>query len=296
MNQDENKIDLLFRQKVEGINSLSERTKWNKSKGWESYEKKYLVKKFFLNSKLLVSTAAATGLILISITLFYYLKPNLKNESCFVDMTGKSIKEISLAGGHHCFLAQDSKMQYSQGLEKSKSDTLFLEGEGYFETSGGRELVIFAKNSVTKCKNAIVNINAPQSAHMTVITAISGNVTARCSDNSFPEMKVSASEKYSIYKGGIFASKEPNNDPNFLAWKTGLLTFEDTPLAYAVRSIENYYGVKIEIKSNDIKYCRYSSKFNNTELTKVIDNLKLSFNTTVKESFDAIVLEGGTCK
>jgi ferric-dicitrate binding protein FerR (iron transport regulator) len=295
MNDNENKIDQLFRQKVEGLNSLHELTKWNKSKGWESYEKKYSGEKLKINFKY-IAAAAAIGLILISFSLYYFLKENPVNESCFVDMTGKSIKEISLSGGHHCFLAKDSKVQYSQSSAKSNIDTLFLEGEGYFETSGERQLVILAKNTVIKCKNSIVNIHAPKLGQMTIITTILGNVTVQCIDNGFPEMNVGASEKYSVYEGGIFASKEPNDDLNFLAWKTGQLTFDETPLAYAVKSIEDYYGVKIEVKSSEIKYCRFTSKFNKTDINKVIDNLNLSFNTKVTKSDDAIVLEGGYCR
>jgi ferric-dicitrate binding protein FerR (iron transport regulator) len=295
MNNDENKIDILFQQKVGNLKSLPEGTKWNKSKGWESYEKKYFEGKFKIGFKY-IAAVAAIGLILISFSLYYFLKENPVNEPCFVDMTGKSIKEISLSGGHHCFLAKDSKIQYSQSSGKSNIDTLFLEGEAYFEILGERELVIKAKNSVTICKNAIVNINTPKPGHLTVITTISGNVTVQCIDNGFPEMKVGASEKYSVYEGGIFASKEPNDDLNFLAWKTGQLIFDETPLAYAVKSIEDYYGVKIEVKSSEIKYCRFTSKFNKTDINKVIDNLNLSFNTKVTKSDDAIILEGGYCR
>ncbi len=291
MSDNENKIDLLFRQKVVDLNSFPKGTKWNKSRGWEGYEKMYLSKTL----KILIA-AAAIGLILISISLYYFFKPDLQNETCFVDMTGKSIREFRLSGGHRCFLAQESKMQYTQGSLNSKVDTLFLEGEAYFETSSERELVILAKNTVTRCKNAIVNINSSKSGQMTVITTISGNIIARCCDNGFPEMKVGASEKYSINQGGFFASKEPNNDPNFLAWKTGELKFDNTPLAYAIKSIEDYYDVKIEVKSSTIKYCRYTSKFTKTDINKVIDNLNLSFNTTVKKFSNAIVLEGGNCR
>ena len=41
MIENENKIDLLFRQKVEGINLLPEEINWDKLKGWERFEKNY---------------------------------------------------------------------------------------------------------------------------------------------------------------------------------------------------------------------------------------------------------------
>jgi ferric-dicitrate binding protein FerR (iron transport regulator) len=216
-------------------------------------------------------------------------------ELCSFEGSNKLIKEIYLKGGHHCFLAPESKIQYCRRNNLNQADTLFLEGEGYFETSQMEPLVIIAKNTVTKCMNSKLNIKSLNSSKLSIISTVKGEVNTRCTDNSFPEMKIAPSERCVVYEGGIYAAKETNDDPNYLAWKTGTLTFNNIPLAYAIRTIEDYYGVTIEVKSKDVKYCRITSEFEKTGIDEVLKYIQNSYKTKIRKSNNTIILEDGMC-
>lgn len=294
MNEPNENIDKLFKQKIENLDSLPSSIKWSKDKGWKDYQNKYFSTAFVMRHKLLL--AASIALIAISGSVIFLLNYRQAQELYSFNTPNKLIKEINLKDGHHCFLAPDSKIQYCRSKYSKLADTLFLEGEGYFETSGNKPLVIIAKNTTTKCTNANLNIKALKSTKSTTITPVKGNVVTQCTDNGFPEMTVAPSEKCLVYEGGIYATKEINDDPNFLAWKTGTLTFTNIPLAYAIKTIEDYYGVTIEVKSKDVKYCRITSEFENSNIDDVLKYIQNSFNTKIKKTNNTIIIEDGICR
>jgi transmembrane sensor len=294
MNEQNENIDILFKKKVEQLTSLPSSIKWSNSKGWKDFQKKYYLILPVRQHKLMLAASIALIITLGTLTFIFY--NHQTRELCSFYGTNKQIKDIYLKGGHHCFLASDSKIQYCHSNYLSQADTLFLEGEGYFETSETKPLVVIAKNTVTRCINSKLNIKSIKSSKSTIISPVSGQVVTRCTDNGFPEMLVGPSEKCLVYEGGIYAAKEANDDRNFLAWKTGTLSFDNIPLTYAIKTIEDFYGVTIEVKSKDVKYCRITSEFNNTNIDEVLKYIQNSYKTKIKKSNNTIIVEDGICR
>ena len=286
-------IDKLFKQKIEQLENIPSSINWNNVKGWKEYETRYFPLTLYLRKRLMF--AAAILFLVTAGAIIYLMYSKQAQELCSFDGSNKLVKEIYLKGGHHCFLAPESKIQYCRRNNLNQADTLFLEGEGYFETSQIKPLVIIAKNTVTRCINSKLNIKSFNSSKLTIISSVTGEVSTRCTDNNFPEMKIVPSERCVVYEGGIYAAKETNDDPNFLAWKTGTLTFNNIPLAYAIKTIEDYYGVTIEVKSKDVKYCRITSEFENTGIDEVLKYLQNSYKTKIRKTNNAIILEDGMC-
>jgi transmembrane sensor len=293
MNKESEDIDGLFKQKVEQLTDLPASIKWNVVKGWKDYQRKHF--QFIPKKRRILMMAASIALIIAGTFVFLFYN-HRKQELCSFYGSNKMVREIRLKGGHYCFLAPDSKIQYCHSNYLNQADTLFLEGEGYFETSETKPLVIIAKNTITKCKNAKLNIKSIKSAKSTIISPVSGSVIARCTDNGFPEMMVAPSEKCLVYEGGIYAAKEINDDRNFLAWKTGTLSFDNVPLTYAIKTIEDYFGVSIEVKSRDVKYCRITSEFDNTNIDEVLKYIQNSYQTKIRRNNNTIIVEDGICR
>ena len=284
-------IDDIFREKLEHSEKLPKGTNWDKDNAWE----RFASRKRKTPALLYTLLAAASVTLIIGIALFFFFT-NTNRINCISNSSEGTVKEILLKGGHKCFLSAGSKIQYCYSKQLKNSDTLFLSGEAFIETSSTRNLVILAKNTVTNCGVAKANIKAVENDKTTVITSISGKITSRCTENGFPEMDIQPNERCVIFADGIFASKEPNTDPNFMAWKTGTLTFDKTPLKYAIQTIEEYYGVSIEVRSVDLKYCNYTSKFNHSGIDEVIGNIQHAFNVKAEKIKNEIVLEGGECR
>jgi transmembrane sensor len=295
MNGENEYIDKLFRQKIDGQIELPSFISWNKNKGWGKYIQNYLPS-YLTHRKRLFMAAAALAILIISASILFILHNYNEQELCSFDGSDKLVKEIVLKGDHHCYLAPESKIQFCRSNKISQADTLYLEGEGYFETSNVKPLVIIAKNTITKCYGAKIDIKSVKSLKYTTISSLSGNIVTQCPDNNFPEMYINPNEKCLIYEGGIYASKEVNDDPNFLAWKTGTLTFNNIPLSVAIKTIEDFYGVTIEVKSKDVRYCRITSEFEKTNINDVLKYIQDSYKTKIRKFDNTIILEDGICK
>jgi len=77
--------------------------------------------------------------------------------------------------------------------------------------------------------------------------------------------------------------KAPNNDPNFLSWKTGTLTFNNVPLEYVVKVMEDYYGTSISIEKEENKYCRFTSQLKNIPLKEALQMIETTLALKVKQ-------------
>lgn len=287
----EDKIDEIFRNHFNDSENISSEIRWNVDDSWKRFDRKHNKKIVGRNFWLAVASIA----LLIGTALFYYTNIKPKTD-CFTSNADTAVKELLLKGGYKCYLSEDSKIQFCYSKNTAIADTLYLTGQTYIETPASRTLVVIAKNTYSYCKNAKVNIKSMPNEKTTVISPLSGNVMSKCLESGFPIMEVEPNERCVVYEDGIFASKEPNTDPNFLAWKTGTLTFDNTPLAYAVKAIEDYYRVSIEVQSNEIKYCSFSSKFNNSELNTVLQSIQKSFHAKTNITENNIVVEGGECR
>ena len=289
---EDKQIDTVFREKLKNCNKLPN-VQWNKEAGWKNLEKNLPQRIIFRNTWFKLAIAASV--IGISFLGGFFIQKYYSSTSILAFAANRTIKEIKLPGGHHCTLAPFSKIQYSHSSVSGILDTLYIEGEAYVESSEKRLLVIKAKNTLISCTNATLSIRADFSEKTVIISTISGIVIAQCLDNHLPALLVSPTEQFTVFEAGIMAFKAKNNDPNFLAWKTGTLTFDNVPLEYAVKVMEEYYGVYIQIEKEDMKYCRITSHFKHLSLEEAFQNISLSLNLKVKQKGLMYSLAGRGC-
>ena len=278
---EDNKLDIIFRNKLKDNAKIPSNNKWNKEVGWRRLEKT-LPKNHVIFHKVWFKVAASIAIVALSFWGGFLIQKYGSQKTMVVSEADKAIKEINLPGGHRCTLAPYSKIQFAHAAS-ANSDTLFLEGEAFIESANKRALVIKAKNSITMCLGARLNIRAKIDEKTTFISTVSGNVSSQCTDNNFPAMTVAASEQYSIFEGGMMTFKAPNNDPNFLAWKTGTLTFNNVPLEYVVKVMEDYYGTSISIEKEENKYCRFTSQLKNIPLKEALQMIETTLALKVKQ-------------
>lgn len=290
---EEENIDIIFREILKNNDKIPSNIKWNKEIGWRTLEK--ILPRTLGFNRTWMKIAIGAAIIVISFWGGLLIQKYFSTTTLFASEANKALKEINLPGGHHCTLAPYGKLQFAHSSVSNSSDTLYIEGEAFIESSAKRTLVIKAKNSLIKCLDAKLNIRANITEKTTIISTVSGTVSAQCTDNHFPALKVAPSEQYSIFEGGIMAFKAQNNNPNFLAWKTGTLTFDNVPLEYAVKVMEDYYGVCISIEKDDMKYCRITSQFKNITLKEAFRNIESRLDVQVKQKGLMYLLAGKGC-
>ena len=91
-------------------------------------------------------------------------------------------------------------------------------------------------------------------------------------------------------------SKEENEDPNYNAWKTHTLVFEDAKLSEIIKDLEAVYHKAFSIESDEIAAYTLSTTFDNKDLNTVLLILESTFDLCVEESDSLITLKKEACR
>ena len=83
---------------------------------------------------------------------------------------------------------------------------------------------------------------------------------------------------------------------NRLAWKTGILEFNNISIAEAIPLIEDIYQIQLEVNNTDIGNCRFSATFDNEPLENILETMNTLFDIkTEKKQTNRYTLVGQGC-
>jgi len=104
-------------------------------------------------------------------------------------------------------------------------------------------------------------------------------------------------EQELILEKGDFASLKNNvlqnksiNDLNYLAWKTKMLEFNNTPLKEVLQTLNRAYAVQIDLAENELGGLPLTSKYNQLDVDALLDAMCLTFNLKQKTEEDRIII------
>ncbi|WP_205513800.1 FecR family protein [Longitalea arenae] len=86
--------------------------------------------------------------------------------------------------------------------------------------------------------------------------------------------------------------QEPVADSNYIAWKTGKLSFNNTTLPKALQDLADYYGIAIELApglSPGAETIHITVAFNNQPIEQVLEEISLITGLQTKKENDKIV-------
>jgi ferric-dicitrate binding protein FerR (iron transport regulator) len=106
------------------------------------------------------------------------------------------------------------------------------------------------------------------------------------------EKHVILPNQYSKLDTNGFAIK-PLNDPNFLSWKTGILTFDNTPIDQVAATLSLHYNLPVITDSLLLKQPvrpTITARFNGQSIESVLEEIKLLVNIGHRKQNDTIFL------
>lgn len=185
---------------------------------------------------------------------------------------------LILADGTKVWLNQNSQLKYPVEFN-SKNRKVFLKGEAFFEVAHNKKKPFFVniKNSVdVKVLGTSFNIKADSSDDFIATTLVEGSVKLLKGDKDLGNLKP-----------GYQATIKNNSDKpvikkvdveNYIAWKDGLFYFKDKRLADIMVSLNNWYDIKVEYITDDVKDIKFTGYFKTKEET-VVPIIKMLRNT-----------------
>ncbi|MCF8372286.1 MAG: FecR domain-containing protein [Bacteroidales bacterium] len=246
----------------------------------DSYSKE--IKKTFLSSWIFRAAA-----ILVTLLGIAFLFTSNEKNTIISNLSNEVLWDTLIDGSVIC-LNSNSEIV----LEKSFGKTtrkLNLQGEAWFNVAPdkSRPFIVCIDDLKVKVVGTSFNIRTSQNSETTDVFVESGkvqfyNFEDELDDNSF-KLDLSPGE-LARYENNEVA-KIPVPDPNYLAWKSGMLVFEQAPLSVVVEKLENQYGVHITCAlANPDRYL-ITASFDNKTPESILQgiNNKLHFGYGTEE-------------
>jgi len=240
----------------------------------------------------LVFRIAAVLVMAVGISYFFFNKEETTSmQATYVTKDGE-VKELTLADGTKVVMNENSEFKYSEHFE-GNSRKVYLVGEAYFEVARNenKPFVIYSPSASTKVLGTSFNLSTTKnSASVNVFSGkvAFGNLTQ--SEQNVVLVKGQAA----VFQNGK-ATKLTRLDSNALAWKTGNLKFEGTPISEVVPVLEEFYKVNIEFDKN-ISDCLITSTFEKQSLKQVLSVFEIIAQIKNSDDKGTIRLSGPGCQ
>jgi ferric-dicitrate binding protein FerR (iron transport regulator) len=291
----ENKMDRIFRDRLESITGLPREVSWNSETGWQDFEKQYLSKKIFVK-KIAWYLVPAAALLLIIFSIFLF--PDASPERITVSNVDKAIREVPLPDGNRIWLGRNSTLDYPSEIN-AKNNEIMVTGEVYIEFDRINCPVyrIRSFNAVIMVENkSYFNIRALTRAEHVDITVAEGAIKVQ--DASYDKgltLLVPKGNYCSVHKSQNLVFSSRNTNENYLSWKTGRLTFNNTPVATVTEILSQYYHTDIELEDKSLALCRFSGIFKDQPMDNVLQKMEADLKILVRQAGDTVKISGNGC-
>ena len=205
--------------------------------------------------------------------------------------------EIILADGSQVFLNGNSKLRYPEKFGDD-SRVVELSGEAFFEVRSNPEkpFRIAAGQTITQVLGTSFNLRARDDEPEVSVVVVTGKVALIDRKNRKNRLLLTKGQKGTYNPVDRSMEKSTNDDLNFLAWQTGILSFRKTPLSEVAQALTLQYGILVTLKGANFADCRFTSTFDNKTLEEVGEVIQLSLDAQVSFQNNGMVIEGKGCQ
>jgi ferric-dicitrate binding protein FerR (iron transport regulator) len=241
-----------------------------------------LSEKTVASSRQLWIRYAAAAVILLSLGLWYVFSLN------------ESEDPATLSDGSVVELHQDATVDIVSFTDEKRE--VKVTGKAYFDIQRdeNRPFIIHLNGSRVKVLGTSFMVESyPKESQVCVE---SGTVEfVKVMEDSEIKVEVVEGEMAvtKMTESGII--KKENDNPNYLAWKTRVIVFEDSGLSEVAQILEDVYNVKVELENQNLSTCRLTAKFNNKEIEDTIEIIARTFNLKFEISGQTVLLKGNGC-
>jgi ferric-dicitrate binding protein FerR (iron transport regulator) len=207
----------------------------------------------------------------------------------------KEKREIVLPDSSHVWLNENSRVVYLSKFEQRK---VTLEGEAFFQVERieERPFEITSGEATTTVLGTSFNVRAYPVEDKIEVTVKTGKVALTVSKREEAPVLLEAGE------AGIFDKKEEKvivsarKIENADAWKTQLLSFNETQMKDIIETLNRYFDVQIEVENPMILECHYSSAFPQPDIENILTVIGGTVGFEYSKDGDRYLLIGKGCE
>lgn len=216
---------------------------------------------------------AAVVIMALGLGIKLYLQSDERySKKIIANVSNDTIKEIKLEDGSVVWLNENSKLDVPSHFGK-KQRKVRLQGEAYFEIAKNKQkpFIIETKSAITEVVGTSFNIRALENESKITVSVSTGKVAFYLLKERSSKVLLTPGMKGICNIETRKIETSPENDLNYLAWKTGVLQFKNTPLADVCNSISKFYNVRVIVDPSEAKDFLFTGNFNNTKVDQTLD-------------------------
>ncbi len=236
-----------------------------------------------------LSKIAAT--ILLFGAVWYYathISPDSKSELIVKTVqkhnpAGQKSK-IYLPDGTEVWLNAESKITFPEQFLPNKREVI-LTGEAFFNVTKNPEQPFIVKTGKisTIVLGTSFNINAFENEPNVKVSLKTGKVKVEFENNlGLKFLFLNPGEAMNYNKTNDDVRKEIFNNELSLAWKDGVIVFEDAEFDEIINTLSRWYGVNFKIENRKYDSWSYTGSFDNAILENVLHSISFTKEFTYK--------------
>ncbi len=250
--------------------------------------------------KLLYSTInsgfkyAAIIVILLSLAIVnHYWSPNgnkdISNsiEDWEIVSNPRGVKsKITLPDGSIVDLNYESSLKFPKEFS-GKTRTVELVGEAYFDVQHMDDFPFIVKSGVleTEVFGTSFNVNSFIENDSLNISLVTGKVKVLKREGIGKEKDsvfLEPGEELSYHRNTSMMIKSEFDIEKTLAWKNGIIIFEDVGFDEFIDRLEVWYGVNFQIHGNPPKNWKFNGRYQNEEIENILSGVKFVYGLEYK--------------
>lgn len=204
--------------------------------------------------------------------------------------SGEQLKEVVLPDGSLVSLNQHAELSYPEKFSPNTRE-VSLKGEAFFEVEGNPNkpfLVSIEKKALVEVLGTSFNIRSEQSGENISVLVVGGSVALSPGQENKSGITLRKGEQATLREGKIHRVEAINI--NMLSWKTGILRFNQSFIAYVVTHLENHYKREIILESNVPNDLKFTSTIENQDLESVLEELALVLGLLISYEDDKVFI------
>lgn len=127
------------------------------------------------------------------------------------------------------------------------------------------------------------------------ITVSVSDGTVSCRNLANGELTELKEKEQAIFYSNKSSEVKRFDNENHIAWKTGILQFDNTPLEIAIPEIAAFYGKEIAFGNSGLKNCPLNAKLERYAFEDVLKMFEIAFAIEVSYKGDTVILSGEAC-
>jgi ferric-dicitrate binding protein FerR (iron transport regulator) len=191
--------------------------------------------------------------------------------------------QVVLPDGSKVWLNSESTIQFPVPFHK-ESRNIALQGEAFFDVAKNPDQPFIVESGKVKVKvlGTRFNVKAYGNEANTEVILEEGKIALTLPENNKQEIPLKPGDRLVYEKTSNKASLSNENIQKYIAWHTGKLVFNDTPITEVAQMLSRWYGIEVIVTDPEIMNYRFTTTFENESLFQVIELLSMSSPIQIK--------------